>query len=80
MRPCSSPAMPASDEVDIIYVNIYRQVLMSDTILSINVYKMCKIGCIMHPVKLFSICICLARLEQSSISCKHNSLEMLRMV
>lgn len=65
MIPCSSPAMPASDEVDIIYVNIYRQVLMSDTILSINVYKICKIGCIiMHPVKLFSISICLARLEQ----------------
>lgn len=42
MRPCSSPAMPASDEVDIIYVNIYRQDLMSDTILSINVYKICK--------------------------------------
>lgn len=63
MRFCSFFVMFVSDEVDIIYVNIYRYVLMSDMILLINVYKMCKIGYIMYFVKLFLISICLVRFE-----------------
>lgn len=68
MRPSSSPAMPASDEVDI--YNVRQELpglqtrLMSDPILPIHVFKIFKIVCNKNYLNNFhSVQFSQARLE-----------------
>lgn len=85
MRPSSSPAMPASDEVDI--YNVRQELpglqtrLMSDTILPIHVFKIFKIVCNKNYLNNFhSVQFSQARLEVKQQSNKIHQFTLVQWV